>query len=144
YDKGNVSRRKEHKSSHKKQRLDGGGDDRTSAFSPERLHKTSFKEQLREAPMAGGSKEKHKMSDGSKKEKNRESSTSRKEKLHTTPHLEESLGNHVKKQKHRDLEKSKLEKPKLGLETSNVEREKRRAESDSSTRIKEKGIPGSL
>lgn len=144
YDKGNVSRSKEHKSSHKKQRLDGRAEDRTSAFSPERLHKTSFKEQLREAPMAGGSKEKQKMSDGAKREKSRESSTSRKEKLHTLPHLEESLDNHVKKQKHRDSERSKLEKAKLSLETSTTEREKRKAESDLSNRIKEKGISGSL
>jgi len=144
YDKGNVSRNKEHKSSHKKQRLDGRGEDKTSAFSPERSHKTSFKEQLREAPMAGGSKEKQRMSDGTKKEKNRESGTSRKEKLHVLPPLEESLDNHVKKQKHRDSEKSKLEKPKLSLEPSNTEREKRKAESDSSNRVKEKGISGSL
>ncbi|XP_068274107.1 elongin-A [Nyctibius grandis] len=143
-DKGNVSRSKEHKSSHKKQRLDGRAEDRTSAFSPERLHKTSFKEQLREAPMAGGSKEKQRMSDGAKKEKNRESGTSRKEKLHVLPHLEESLDNHVKKQKHRDSEKSKLEKPRLSLETSNTEREKRKAESDVSNRVKEKVVSGSL
>ncbi|NWU65722.1 ELOA1 protein, partial [Pterocles burchelli] len=140
YDKGNMSRSKEHKSSHKKQRLDEG----PSAFSPERLHKTSFKEQLREAPMVGSSKEKQRMSDGTKKEKNRESGTSRKEKLHTSAHLEESLDKHVKKQKHRDSEKSKLEKPKLSLVTSNTEREKQKAESDSSNRIKEKGISGSL
>ncbi|KAM9214144.1 elongin-A isoform 1-T1 [Leptosomus discolor] len=144
YDKGNMSRSKEHNSSHKKQRLDGRGEERTAAFSPERSHKTSFKEQLREAPTAGGSKEKQRMSDGTKKEKNRESGTSRKEKLHTLPQLEESLDNHVKKQKHRDSEKSKLEKPKLSLETSNTEREKRKAESDSSNRIKEKGISASL
>ncbi|XP_074018014.1 elongin-A isoform X2 [Numenius arquata] len=139
YDKGNTSRSKEHKSSHKKQRLDGRGEDRTSAFSPERLHKTSFKEQLREAPVAGGSKEKQRTSDGTKREKNRESGTSRKEKL---PHLEESLDNHVKKQKHRDSERGKVEKAKLSLETSTTEREKRKAESDSSNRIKEKGISG--
>lgn len=142
--KGNMSRSKEHKSSHKKQRLDGRGEDRTSAFSPERLHKASFKEQLGEAPVVGGSKEKQRVSDGTKKEKNRESGTSKKEKLHVLPHLEESLDNHVKKQKHRDSEKSKLEKPKLSLETSNTERDKRKAESDSSNRVKEKGVSGSL
>ncbi|NXI99371.1 ELOA1 protein, partial [Psophia crepitans] len=142
HDKGNVSRSKEHKSSHKKQRLDGRGEDRT--FSPETLHKASFKEQLREAPVAGGSKEKQRMSDGAKKEKIRESGTSKKDKLHMFPHLEESLDNHVKKQKHRDSEKSKTEKPKPSLETSNTEREKRKAECDSSNRIKEKGISGTL
>ncbi|NXN33701.1 ELOA1 protein, partial [Nycticryphes semicollaris] len=140
YDKGNTSRSKEHKSSHKKQRLDDRGEDKTSAFSPERLHKTSFKEQLREGSVAGGSKEKQRTSDGTKREKNRESGTSRKEKL---PHLEESLDNHVKKQKHRDSERGKVEKAKLSLETSTTEREKRKAESDSSNRIKEKGISGS-
>ncbi|NWU95307.1 ELOA1 protein, partial [Upupa epops] len=144
YDKGNVSRSKEHKSSHKKQRLDGRGEDRTSAFSPERSHKASCKGQLREAPLAGGSKEKQRISDSTKKEKNRESGASKKEKLHTLPHSEESLDNHVKKQKHRDSEKSKLEKPKLSLEVSNTEREKRKAESDSSNKNKEKGISGSL
>ncbi|XP_054026584.1 elongin-A [Dryobates pubescens] len=138
-EKGTANRGKEHKS-HKKQRLDGRGEDRTSAFSPERLHKPSLKEQLREAPVAGGSKEKQRLSDGTKKEKNRESSSSKKEKLHS----EEPLENHVKKPKHRDSEKSKLEKPKLGLESSNTEREKRKAESDSSNRSKEKGNSGSL
>ncbi|NXI47748.1 ELOA1 protein, partial [Galbula dea] len=135
-DKGSASRSKEHKSSHKKQRLDGRGEDRASAFSTERLHKTSFKE-LKE----GGSKEKQRGAEGTKKEKNRDSSTSKKEKL---PTLEESLDNHVKKQKHRDSEKSKLEKAKLSLETSNPEREKRKAEGDSSNRVKEKGTAGSL
>ncbi|NXC33125.1 ELOA1 protein, partial [Campylorhamphus procurvoides] len=139
--KGNTGRGKEHKS-HKKQRLDGRGDERSSAFSPERLHKGSLKEQLREAPVA--SKEKHRTSDGSKKEKNRESSSSKKEKLHTVLPLEEPLDNHVKKQKHRDSEKSKLEKPKLGLETPSTEREKRRAETDSANRVKDKGGSGSL
>ncbi|XP_068015255.1 elongin-A isoform X2 [Melanerpes formicivorus] len=138
-EKGSASRGKEHKS-HKKQRLDGRGEDRTSAFSPERLHKPSFKEQLREAPVAGGSKEKQRLSDGTRKEKNRESSSSKKEKLHS----EEPLENHLKKPKHRDSEKSKLEKPKLGLEGSNTEREKRKAEGDSSNRSKEKGNPASL
>ncbi|XP_050182297.1 elongin-A isoform X1 [Myiozetetes cayanensis] len=142
-DKGNTSRSKEHKS-HKKQRLDGRGDERTSAFSPERLHKTSFKEQLRESPAAAAGKEKQRTSDGTKKEKSRESSTSKKEKLHTLPPLEESLDNHVKKQKHRDSEKGKLEKSKLSLETPNAEREKRKAEADSSNRVKEKGGSGSL
>lgn len=139
-EKGNANRSKEHKSSHKKQRLDGRGEDRTSAFSPERLHKASLKEQLREAPVAGGSKEKQRVSEGSKKEKNRESSSSKKEKLHS----EEPVENHIKKQKHRDSEKSKSEKPKLGLESSNTEREKRKAERDSSNRIKEKGSSGGL
>ncbi|NXA73011.1 ELOA1 protein, partial [Thryothorus ludovicianus] len=135
-DKGNAARSKEHKSSHKKQRLDGRGDDRTSAFSPERLHKASFKEQIRESPVAG--KEKQRTSEGTKKEKNRESGASRKEKSHP----EESLDNHVKKQKHRDSEKSKLEKSKQSLESSNSE--KRKAESDSGNRLKEKGGSGSL
>ncbi|NXU55851.1 ELOA1 protein, partial [Turnix velox] len=138
YDKGNMSRSKEHKSSHKKQRVDGRGEDRTSAFSPERSHKASFKEQLQETPMAGGSKEKQRVSDGSKREKNRESGTSRKEKLHT--HLEDPLDNHVKKQKHRDSERGKVEKAKMSLETSSTE--KRKAESDSSNRGKEKGVAG--
>ncbi|KFP32789.1 Transcription elongation factor B polypeptide 3, partial [Colius striatus] len=142
-DKGNMSRSKEHKSAHKRQRLDDRAEDRTSAFSPERLHKASFKEQLREAPMAGGSKEKQRPSDSIKKEKNRESGTSRKEKSHTLPHLEESLDNHVRKQKHRDSDKSKLEKPKLSPEASNAEREKRKAPGDSSNRGKEKGGSGS-
>ncbi|XP_063211695.1 elongin-A-like isoform X2 [Chroicocephalus ridibundus] len=143
YDKGNVSQSKEHKPSHKKQQLDGRGEDRTSAFSPERLHKTSFKEQLRETPMAGSSKEKQRMSDGTKREKNRESGISRKEKSHMLPHVEESSDNHVKKQKHRDSERGKVEKAKPSLETSSTEREKRKADSDSSNRIKEKGASGS-
>lgn len=145
HDKGSVSRNKEHKASHKeKQRLDGRLEDRTSAFSPERSHKAAFKEQLRESPVAGCSKEKQRTSDGTRKEKGRESSSSRKEKLHVQPHLEESPDNHVKKRKHQDPEKSKVEKSKPGLETSSREREKRKAESDSSNRVKEKGGSGSL
>ncbi|XP_053942437.1 elongin-A isoform X2 [Cuculus canorus] len=143
YNKGNMSGSKEHKSSPKKRRPDGRGEDRPTACSPEGLHKASFKEQVREAPVAGGTKEKQRMSAGTKKEKRRESSTDRKEKLHRLPHLEECLDNHVKKEKHRDSEKSKLEKPKLSLETSNTEQEKGKAEGDSSNRIKEKGISGS-
>ncbi|NXL87520.1 ELOA1 protein, partial [Alectura lathami] len=143
--KGNASRSKEHKSSHKeKQRLDGRGENRTSAFSPEKLHRTCFKEHLRESPVVGGSKEKQKMSDGHKSEKNRENSSFRKEKLHVQPRLEESLDNHAKKRKHGDSEKSKLEKSKVSLETSSTEREKRKAERDSSNRNKEKGVSGSL
>ncbi|NXQ36459.1 ELOA1 protein, partial [Alaudala cheleensis] len=138
-DKGNGGRGKEHKSSHKKQRLDGRGDERTSAFSPERLHKASLKEQLRESPV--GSKEKQR-TEGSKKEKNRESGASRKEKSHSVLLSEEPLDNHVKKQKHRDSEKGRLEKSKQSLESSNSE--KRKAESDSGNRIKEKGGSGSL
>ncbi|XP_075765232.1 elongin-A isoform X1 [Pelodiscus sinensis] len=135
-DKGNLTRSKEFKSSHKeKQRLDTKGEVRTSAFSPERLHKSSFKEQVREAPSAGSSKEKLRTLDSTKKEKNRESGVSRKEKSQS--HLEEALDNHIKKQKHRDSEKAKLEKP-------NLDREKRKSEGNSSNRNKEKGLSGSL
>ncbi|XP_015738845.1 elongin-A isoform X2 [Coturnix japonica] len=145
HDKGNASRSKEHKSSHKeKQRLDGRGENKASAISPEKLHKTSFKEHLQESPVVGGSKEKQRMSDSTKKEKTRENSSSRKEKLHTQPHLEESMDNHTKKRKHQNSEKSKPGKSKPSVETSNTEREKQKAESDSSNRIKDKGTSGSF
>ncbi|NXX95704.1 ELOA1 protein, partial [Centropus bengalensis] len=144
YNKGNRSGSKEHKSSPKKRRPDGRGEDRPGACIPEGLHKASFKEQIREAPTAGGTKEKQRASAGAKKEKKRESSTDRKEKLHRLPHLEEALDNHVKKEKHRDSEKSKLEKSKLSLETSNTEREKGKGEGDSLNRIKKKGTSGSV
>uniref|UniRef100_A0A8D0G8R2 Elongin-A n=1 Tax=Sphenodon punctatus TaxID=8508 RepID=A0A8D0G8R2_SPHPU len=141
-DRGNLNRGKEHKSSHKeKQRLDTKAGERTLVFSPERLHKPSSKEQLRDAPAAGGSKEKLKSSDNIKREKVRESGSSRKEKMH--PRLEEALDNHVKKPKHRDSEKAKPEKPKLGLEILHGDCEKRKPEGGSSDKNKEKGISSS-
>lgn len=143
HSKGNLSRSKEHKSSHKeKQRLDAKGEERTLTFSPDKLHKASLKEQFREAPSAGGSKEKQRTSDGTKKEKNREGSSSRKEK--SQPHFEEALDNHVKKQKHRDSEKAKIDKAKPNLELSGADREKRKPEGDSSNRSKGKGLSSSL
>ncbi|XP_074832588.1 elongin-A isoform X2 [Carettochelys insculpta] len=142
-DKGSLTRNKDRKSSHKeKQRLDTKGEVRTSAFSPERLHKSSVKEQVREAPSGGGSKEKLRPLDSTKREKNRESGGSRKEK--SQPHLEEPLDNYIKKQKHQDSEKAKLEKARPNLEISSVDREKRKSEGNSSNRNKEKGLSGSL
>uniref|UniRef100_A0A7M4FE69 Elongin-A n=1 Tax=Crocodylus porosus TaxID=8502 RepID=A0A7M4FE69_CROPO len=143
HSKGNLSRSKEHKSSHKeRQRLDAKGEERTLTFSPDKLYKASLKEQFREAPSAGGSKEKQRTSDGTKKEKNREGSSSRKEK--SQPHFEEALDNHVKKQKHRDSEKVKIDKAKPNLEISGMDREKRKPEGDSSNRSKGKGLSSSL
>uniref|UniRef100_A0A8C8SXD8 Elongin-A n=1 Tax=Pelusios castaneus TaxID=367368 RepID=A0A8C8SXD8_9SAUR len=142
-DKGNLNRSKEHKSSHKeKQRLDTKGEERTAAFSPERLHKSSFKEQVREVASAGGSKEKLRTSDSTKREKNRESGGSKKEK--SQPPLEEAQDNHVKKQKHRNSEKAKLEKSRLSLEIPSVDREKRKSEGNASNRSKEKGLSSGL
>ncbi|XP_054855605.1 elongin-A [Eublepharis macularius] len=143
-DKASLSWSKEHKSSHKeKRRPEAKGEERVLAFSPERLHKGSSKELLREASLAGSSKEKLKATDSSKPEKKREGSSSKKEKL---PHLdfEETLGNHVKKQKLVDSEPAKLKKAKQGLEVSHSDREKRKPERDSSIKGKEKIASSSL
>lgn len=144
-DKGSLSWSKESKTSHKERRWpEAKGEERLPAFSPEPLHKGSSKEFLREASLAGGSKEKPKAVDSSRPEKKRESGGSKKEKppLHTD--FEESLGNHVKKQKHVDSEPPKAKKARQGSEVSHGSREKRKPEQDLPSKNKEKTAPGSL
>nr|XP_056702864.1 elongin-A [Euleptes europaea] len=143
-DKASLSWSKEHKSSHKeKQRPEAKGEERVPAFSLERLHKGSSKEPLREASLAGCSKERLKTVDSSKPEKKREGGSSKKEKL-THIDFEETLGNHVKKQKHLDSEPVKPKKAKPSSEVSHGDREKRKPEQDSSSKNKEKTASGSI
>ncbi|XP_034974027.2 elongin-A [Zootoca vivipara] len=143
-EKASLSRSKEHKSSHKeKLRLDAKGEEKGPAFSPERLLKASSKEPLRDSSMLGGSKERLKALDSTKREKKREGgSSSKKEKPHVD--LEETLDNHLRKQKHQDSERVKPEKVKLSsLEALPGDREKRKPEGDSSNKSKEKKASGS-
>lgn len=139
-DKGSSSRSKEHKSSHReKQRPGPKAEETAPTFSPERLHKGSAQEALREAALAGSSKERLKASDSGKREKKREGGSSKREK--PLADSEDSLGNHVKKQKHQD---SKQEKVRLGPEGPHGDREKRKPESETSSKTKEKKTSGGV
>ncbi|XP_060113470.1 elongin-A [Heteronotia binoei] len=143
-DKGSLSWSKEHKSSHKERRWpEAKGEESVLAFSPERLHKRSSKEPLREASLPGGSKEKLKAADSSKPEKKKESSSLKREKLLHTD-FEEALGNHIKKQKHVDSEPPKPKKARQGSEALHGNREKRKPEQDLSNKNKEKMASSSL
>ncbi|KAJ6655626.1 hypothetical protein lerEdw1_004978, partial [Lerista edwardsae] len=134
-DKGSSSRSKEHKSSHREKPRPGPkAEESLRALSPERPHKGSSQEALREAALAGGSKERLKASDSARREKKREGGSSKREK--PPADLEDSLGNHVKKQKHH--QDSKQEKGRLGPEVPHGDREKRKPESEASSKNKEK------
>lgn len=140
-DQAGSSRSKEHKSSHKeKQRPGTRAEESAPTFSPERLHKGTSKETLREAPSVGGSKERLKASDSAKREKKREDLNSKKEKL--LVNLDDSSGNHVKKQRHQESDRGKQEKVKLGPAASHGDREKRKLEGESSSKNKEKKASG--
>ncbi|KAM8791309.1 elongin-A isoform 2-T2 [Rhynchonycteris naso] len=107
--KGTVSQNKEHKSSHKEKRpVDARGDEKSS-LSRERSHKAFSKEETRRPLSGDGTKEKL-PSSGSKKEKGREGSS----KKFPSP-LETASDNHLKKQKHKDSEKTKSEKNKQSI-----------------------------
>ncbi|XP_066231508.1 elongin-A isoform X1 [Saccopteryx leptura] len=107
--KGTGSQNKEHKSSHKEKRpVDARGDEKSS-LSRERSHKAFSKEETRRPLSGDGTKEKL-PSSGSKKEKGREGSS----KKFPSP-LETASDNHLKKQKHKDSEKTKSDKNKQSL-----------------------------
>ncbi|XP_066495129.1 elongin-A [Tiliqua scincoides] len=142
-DRASSSRSKEHRSSHKeKQRPDNKAEESMPTFSPERLHKGSSKETFREASLVGGSgsKERLKASDSARREKKREDLNSKREK--PLIELDESMGNHMKKQKHQVSERGKLEKVKLDPEVSHGDREKRKLEGESLSKNKEKKASG--
>ncbi|XP_048356835.1 elongin-A [Sphaerodactylus townsendi] len=143
-DKASLSWGREHKSSNKeKQRPEAKAEERVLAFSTERLHKGSSKEPLRDASLAGCSKERLKAVNSTKPEKKREGGSSKKEKsLHGD--FEEALGNHVKKQKLLEPEPVKPKKAKQSSEASHGDREKRKPEKDSSNKNKEKMASGGV
>ncbi|XP_037684136.1 elongin-A [Choloepus didactylus] len=112
--KGVVSQNREHRSSHKEKRLvDAKGDEKSSASSREKSHKVVSKEENRR-PLLGESTKEKPPSSAVKKEKERESSSSKRKFL---PPLEVASDNHVKKPKHKDSEKTKLDKNKQSLDS---------------------------
>ncbi|KAL4666985.1 hypothetical protein H8958_005965 [Nasalis larvatus] len=112
--KGVVSQNKEHKSSHRDRRpVDAKSDEKASVVSREKSHKALSKEENRRPPSGDSAREKP-PSSGVKKEKDREGSSLKKKYL---PPSEAASDNHLKKPKHRDPEKAKLDKSKQGLDS---------------------------
>ncbi|XP_045401984.1 elongin-A [Lemur catta] len=115
--KGVMNQNKEHKSSHREKRpMDAKGDEKSSALSREKSHKALSKEENRRPPSGESTKEKL-PSGGVKKEKEKESSSIKKKFL---PPLETASDNHLKKPKHRDLEKTKSDKNKQSLDSLDI------------------------
>lgn len=111
--KGAVSQNKEHKSSHKEKRpMDARGDEKGSALGREKLHKASSKEENRRL-LSGDSAKGKPPSNVVKKEKDRESNSFKKK---FSPASEAVSENHFKKPKHKDSEKSKADRNKLGAD----------------------------
>ncbi|XP_019505656.1 PREDICTED: transcription elongation factor B polypeptide 3 [Hipposideros armiger] len=112
--KGAGSQNKEHRSSHKEKRpVDARGDEKLS-LSREKSHKAISKEENRRPLSGDGTKEKP-PSSGVKKEKEREGSA----KKFSSP-LETAPDNHLKKQKHKDSEKTKSDKNKQSLDSLDI------------------------
>lgn len=112
--KGAGSQNKEHRSSHKEKRpVDARADEKLS-LSREKSHKAVSKEENRRPVSGDGTKEKP-PSSGVKKEKEREGST----KKFLSP-LEIASDNHLRKQKHKDSEKTKSDKNKQSLDSFDV------------------------
>lgn len=108
------SQNKEHRSSHKEKRpVDARADEKLS-LSREKSHKAVSKEENRRPVSGDGTKEKP-PSSGVKKEKEREGST----KKFLSP-LEIASDNHLRKQKHKDSEKTKSDKNKPSLDSFDI------------------------
>ncbi|ELK02147.1 Transcription elongation factor B polypeptide 3 [Pteropus alecto] len=112
--KGVVSQNKEHKYSHKEKRPVESRGDEKSSLSREKPHKAISKEENRRPLSGDGTKEKL-PSSGVKKEKEREGST---KKFLST--LEIASDNHLKKQKHKNSEKTKSDKNKQSLDSLDI------------------------
>lgn len=109
--KGVVSQNKEHKSSHREKRPGDARGDEKSSLSREKSHKAISKEEHRRPLSGDGTKEKP-PSGGVKKEKERQGSTKK-----FLSSLETASDNHLKKQKHKDSEKTKSDKNKPSLDS---------------------------
>ncbi|XP_008571182.1 PREDICTED: transcription elongation factor B polypeptide 3 isoform X2 [Galeopterus variegatus] len=115
--KGVVNQNKEHKSSHKEKRsMDAKSDEKSSALSREKSHKALSKEENRR-PLPGDSAKEKPPSSVVKKEKEREGSSLKKK---CVPSSEAASDNHLKKPKHRDMEKTKSDKNKQGLDSLDI------------------------
>ncbi|XP_043854076.1 elongin-A isoform X1 [Dromiciops gliroides] len=132
-----VSRSKEHKTSQKeKHRLDTK-EEKTFSLSREKVSKTASREEGRRSPSGTSTKDKQTSSSASKREKDKEGGSSKKKCL---PPSEVASVNHVKKTKHKDAQRSKLEKPKLRVDSF----DDGKWEGGFSPKPREKGGPNSL
>lgn len=112
--KGGVSQNKEHRSSQKDKRPVVARGDEKSSLNREKSHKATSKEENRRPVSGDGTKEKP-PSGGIKKEKERGGSSRK-----FLPALEIASDNHHKKQKHKDLEKTKSDKNRQSLHSLDV------------------------
>ncbi|KAM9035835.1 elongin-A isoform X2 [Sarcophilus harrisii] len=136
-DRGSVSRSKEHKTSQKeKHRLDTR-EEKTFSLGRDKVSKAVSREEGRRSPSGASTKEKQTLSSAAKKERDKESGGSKKKLL---PPLEVASVNHMKKTKHKDAQKSKLEKTKLSGDSFDVGK----WEGEFSPKPKEKGGSNSL
>ncbi|XP_039330488.1 elongin-A [Saimiri boliviensis] len=129
--KGVVSQNKEHKSHKDKRPVDAKSDEKASVVSREKSHKGLSKEENRRPPSGDSAREKP-PSSGIKKEKDREGSSLKKRSL---PASEAASDNHLKKPKHRDPEKARLDKSKQGLDSFDAGK----GAGDLLPKVKEKG-----
>ncbi|XP_027697209.1 elongin-A isoform X1 [Vombatus ursinus] len=131
-----VGRSKEHKTSQKeKHRLDTK--EKIFSVGREKVSKAASREEGRRSPSGAGPKEKQTSSGAAKRERDKESSSSRKKLL---PPLEVASVNHMKKTKHKEAQKSTLEKAKLSVDSFDGGR----WDGELSPKPKEKGGSNSL
>ncbi|KAM4872812.1 elongin-A [Thomomys bottae] len=111
--RGVMNQNKEHKSSHKEKRpVDARGDEKATALSREKSHKAPTKEESRR-PLSGDSGKEKQSSGAVRKEKEREGNSLKKKLSSTSEVASDSL---LKKTKQKDLEKSKSDKTKQGVD----------------------------
>ncbi|XP_074074243.1 elongin-A isoform X1 [Macrotis lagotis] len=135
-DRFSVSRSKEHKTAQKeKHRLDTK-EEKTFSLSREKAFKATTREEGRRSPSGTSTKEKQTLSSVVKRERDKESSSSKKK---LSP-LEVASVNHMKKAKHKDTQKSTLEKTKLSVDSF----DEGKWEEEFSPKTKEKGGSNSL
>ncbi|XP_056651560.1 elongin-A isoform X1 [Monodelphis domestica] len=116
-DRVSASRSKEHKTSQKeKHRLDTK-EEKTFTLGREKVTKAASREEGRRSPLGTSTKEKQALSGAARRERDKEGSSSKKKSF---PSLEGASVNHMKKAKHKDAQKSKLEKTKLSVDSFDV------------------------
>ncbi|XP_051838285.1 elongin-A-like [Antechinus flavipes] len=134
--RGPVSWSKEHKTSQKeKHRLDTR-EEKTFSLGQDKVSKAVSQEEGPRSSSGTSTKEKQTFSSTAKKERDKESGDSKK----FLPPLEVASANHMKKTKHEDAQKSKLEKTKLSEDSFDVGKWK----GEFSPKPKEKGGSDSL
>uniref|UniRef100_A0A8D2AKM8 Elongin-A n=1 Tax=Sciurus vulgaris TaxID=55149 RepID=A0A8D2AKM8_SCIVU len=115
--KGIANQNKEHRSCHKEKRpVDAKSDDKASAVGREKPHKSLSKEETRR-PLLGDSAKERPPSSTAKKEKEREGSSLKRK---SSPSSEVASDNHLKKPKHKDSAKTKSDRSKQSVDSSDT------------------------